>query len=297
MFDRVIAGFDGFDGGRDAIALAAALRPKDLTILMVYGTQIMAQPQPSSADWDPLREDAERQVAAAAAGLGDEVKARAVSSTSAARALHEAAVDGDADLLVIGSAHHGSLGRLRLGDEGAAVLHGTPCAVAVAPKRLHAHGWRSGRIAVGYDGSDESRAALAGAADLAARHDAALVVCTAWEEPLYSAAAYPHVIREIAAEVQQRAKAVLDEAVATAGVPAEGRLLHGRPGPALRELSAELDLLVVGSRGYGTPLSVLMGSTSRRLVRGSRCPVLVTPRPALRRASSDVQAASGQEAS
>ena len=50
------------------------------------------------------------------------------------------------------------------------------------------------------------------------------------------------------------------------------------PGEALTALSAELDLLVCGSRGYGPLRSVLLGSVSHAVVREASCPVIVVPR-------------------
>jgi nucleotide-binding universal stress UspA family protein len=39
-----------------------------------------------------------------------------------------------------------------------------------------------------------------------------------------------------------------------------------------------VDLLVVGSRGYGPLMSVLLGSVSAHLIGRAACPVLVAPR-------------------
>jgi hypothetical protein len=39
-----------------------------------------------------------------------------------------------------------------------------------------------------------------------------------------------------------------------------------------------VDLLVMGSRGYGPGLAVLLGGVSRRVTTAARCPVLVMPR-------------------
>lgn len=279
MFNRVIAGFDGFDGGRDAIALAAALRPKHLTVLMAYGPQMSVAPPTIDRHWDALVPDAERYVATASAEAGrDDAETRIVNASSAAQALQQAAIDEDADLLVIGSAHHGPLGRLLVGDVGAAVLQGAPCPVAVAPKRLRP-GWRPERIGVGYDGRSESRAALAAAADLAIDLGCTLTIGTAWQEPAYTALGYPAEIQEISAEIQSHAQQLLDSAVASADVASiEGRLMHGGAADALRDLSEEVDLMIVGSRSYGAPLGVLLGSTAHRLVRDARCPVIVVPR-------------------
>ena len=43
----------------------------------------------------------------------------------------------------------------------------------------------------------------------------------------------------------------------------------------------ELDLLIVGSRGYGPIGRLFPGSVSRYLVRHATCPLLVLPRQAL----------------
>jgi nucleotide-binding universal stress UspA family protein len=52
----------------------------------------------------------------------------------------------------------------------------------------------------------------------------------------------------------------------------------GDPGDVLIDLSAHLDLLVCGSRGYGPLRAVLLGSVSRRITAEARCPVIVIPR-------------------
>jgi nucleotide-binding universal stress UspA family protein len=48
----------------------------------------------------------------------------------------------------------------------------------------------------------------------------------------------------------------------------------------LAERSRELDLLVVGSRGYGPVRQVLIGGVSAELMRRAACPVLIVPRSA-----------------
>jgi nucleotide-binding universal stress UspA family protein len=64
------------------------------------------------------------------------------------------------------------------------------------------------------------------------------------------------------------------------GVEVSGRLLDGDPATALVDASAELDLLTLGSRGYGPVRTVLLGSVSRALVREGACSVVVLPRGA-----------------
>jgi nucleotide-binding universal stress UspA family protein len=47
---------------------------------------------------------------------------------------------------------------------------------------------------------------------------------------------------------------------------------------ALLEQSEHLDLLVLGSRGYGPLKRVLLGSISMSVMNAARCAVLVVPR-------------------
>jgi nucleotide-binding universal stress UspA family protein len=58
----------------------------------------------------------------------------------------------------------------------------------------------------------------------------------------------------------------------------EGRAVYGIPGEELAAFSAELDLLVVGSRSYGPVRRLVLGSTSDFLERHARCSLLVLAR-------------------
>jgi nucleotide-binding universal stress UspA family protein len=58
------------------------------------------------------------------------------------------------------------------------------------------------------------------------------------------------------------------------------RKIEGGAAEALADTSADLDLLVVGSRGYGPLRAVLLGSVSTALVRSAQSPLVVVPRGA-----------------
>jgi nucleotide-binding universal stress UspA family protein len=60
----------------------------------------------------------------------------------------------------------------------------------------------------------------------------------------------------------------------------ESRLLRGGAPSVLAAQSEELDLLVLGSRGYGPVKSVLLGSVSSQVIKDAESPVLIAPRPA-----------------
>jgi nucleotide-binding universal stress UspA family protein len=60
---------------------------------------------------------------------------------------------------------------------------------------------------------------------------------------------------------------------------ATGHRLDGAPARMLAGACEDADLLVVGSRGYGPVLRLLLGSVSTQLIHLAPCSVLVIPRP------------------
>ena len=91
----------------------------------------------------------------------------AVRASSVARGLHDLAIANNASILVIGSAHGGSVGRILVGDVLSWLVHSPPCPVAVAPRGFAGCAGSLETIAVAFDGSDEARLAAADAADIA----------------------------------------------------------------------------------------------------------------------------------
>jgi nucleotide-binding universal stress UspA family protein len=78
----------------------------------------------------------------------------------------------------------------------------------------------------------------------------------------------------------EQADAVLTEAARGLGEQAQTWTAEGVPDVELARHSSQLDLLVVGSRGYGPLKRLMLGSTTVQLVRSSSCPVIVVPRGA-----------------
>jgi nucleotide-binding universal stress UspA family protein len=58
----------------------------------------------------------------------------------------------------------------------------------------------------------------------------------------------------------------------------EGHAVYGLAGEELAAFGDQVDILVVGSRGYGPVKRLVLGSTSDYLQRHARCPLLVLPR-------------------
>ena len=136
-------------------------------------------------------------------------------------------------------------------------------------------------IVVGYDGSDEARAAFAVAIDRAQPADTiALVHATA---PASNWLGTPYYERAVA-QIHDAAERVLDEMRPIAEqveTNIEFSVLEGPPAEVLIRAAAvrEADEIVVGSRGLGRIRGAL-GSVSQELLRGAARPVLVVTRDA-----------------
>jgi nucleotide-binding universal stress UspA family protein len=226
---------------------------------------------------DALRADSQTMLDAVRDRYGLDTSTRPIAGTSPARALHELAVHDGAALVVVGSSHAGRARRVLPGTTGERLLHGSPCAVAVVP-----NGYRETehetprRIGVGVDGGDEATEALRGAAELARALGAELELIWAFA---------PNVARvddEFVADLERISRARVDEALKVLPPAIEtGRVfVESDPVDTLVQRSRELDLLVIGSRGYGPLRSVLLGGVSGRVIRDAACPVIVVPRGA-----------------
>jgi nucleotide-binding universal stress UspA family protein len=183
----------------------------------------------------------------------------------------DAAGSEHADLIVMSSAR-----------EAAHVLHGSPVPVAVAPA-----GFADGPedrlrvIGVGFDAQPESRAALRTAEQLALEHDATMrVYAVALSNPMTSSRIEP-TPEEYRRLISESLDGQLREEVGKldGGVRAAASVRRGDPTETLTEATSEgLDLLVLGSRGFGPLRRVLFGSVSSRVLDRAACPVLVLPR-------------------
>jgi nucleotide-binding universal stress UspA family protein len=169
-----------------------------------------------------------------------------------------------------------------------------------------------GRIVVGVDASPDARRALAWAATEARLRQAVLQVVHAYHARELAAPVYfgsQHALpatsgvggagepapQEITASLRDRTRiedtfrnhadqlldSLLEEVNQTlSGVQVQRMVVEDRhPAEALVALSADADLLVVGSRGRGGFSELLLGSVSHAAVLHAGCPVVVVPSP------------------
>ncbi|HEX5309007.1 MAG TPA: universal stress protein [Solirubrobacteraceae bacterium] len=292
MFNNVLVGVDGRPTGRDAIALASRLIDRDgkLTLAHVHSGPM----RPSHAVTPGLLRE-EREASAKLLEqerASSEVSAELVSvvGLSPGRALHQQAEEQHADLLVVGSCSRGVLGRTMLGDDTRGALNGAPCAIAIASLGYAEHPTPLAKIGVGYDGSPESKLALQTAREIAQATRASVDALEVVSLPTYGyTGILPPLTGDGLDEMLQEASARMEK------LPdVHGHAVCGLTGEELATFTNTVDLLIVGSRGYGPMKRMMLGSTSTYLERHARCSLLVMPRNLLAETADEEQQADPQ---
>ena len=286
----IVIGFDGTDSGEDALALGLVLARATGAVPLV----VVVHPQEYpigvgrvDAEWVAfLHEQAVELLGRARRLVGEDHEAefREVSAPSESRGLHELAEREQAEMVVVGSSHHGPVGRTYPGSTGDRLLQGSACPVAVAPRGLReSPPGRLATIAVAFLNTPEAGHALDVAVSLAERAGARLRLVSVMPRP---AQVYLPVIGRDAeaafvASSRELFQATLAEGLARVGgrVEAEAELVEGGVVDTLASLDRrDADLLVCGSRAYGPVRRVLLGGVSSQLLRRSALPMLVVPR-------------------
>jgi nucleotide-binding universal stress UspA family protein len=137
-----------------------------------------------------------------------------------------------------------------------------------------------GVIVVGVDGSTHSREALRWAIEEAAIRGARVRAVLTWSMPyafvgLEAAVAIP--AESFERNAREQLAAIVAETVPDAAQRAQvEQVLHaGNPVPELLDEARGAALLVVGARGAGGFLGLLLGSTADQLTKHATCPVVV----------------------
>lgn len=151
-----------------------------------------------------------------------------------------------ATLVAVGPRGHSRAAGMIVGGVATELLHNAPCSVLFA--REPRFGEFPLSVMTGVDGSPESLAALAVAEELAARFHSEHLVVTATGGKGVELEAIRALVPDVIPD-------------------------PGRPAEALSDLSQEVDLLVVGSRGLHGLKAI--GSVSERVAHRAACSVLI----------------------
>jgi nucleotide-binding universal stress UspA family protein len=130
-----------------------------------------------------------------------------------------------------------------------------------------------------------SDVALDFAIDLARRRGANIRLLHVFQVPPYvgwedgsMAVASVELFRDLRDRVDEQLSELV-ERCSRAGVTATSEQLEGPAHTRIAELSAEVDLLVMGTHGRTGLPRLLLGSVAERVVRMAKCPVISVPGP------------------
>ena len=284
MFRKILCPIDFSAGSQHAMQLAARMAGADADLVLAHAWHL--SPLAYSAELPPaalegLVSDADRGLATAFDELR-KLGARRVTTTLLRGVPWDQIVEtarGDAaiDLIVMGTHGRTGLARVLLGSVTEKVVRHAPCSVLTA--RPGREVTTFGRVLCPVDFSDESRHALALAAELAAPDGAGITLLHVVELLLTYSRESPtldmfevnkgatHLLEEWAAELRAKVR-----------VPVTTQIQIGSPGArvlAVLEDGPPFDLVVVGSRGRTGIRRALLGSVAEKIVRHAACPVLV----------------------
>jgi nucleotide-binding universal stress UspA family protein len=264
----VIVGLDDSDSALDAIALGRRLADA------LGSSAVLTHVRPLHVLDGFSAVVAERL--ATATDRTQVLPARSVTAGLTAFARRE-----EAAAIVVGSSAKSVLGRLLPGGTGARLLRRSSVPVAVAPAGYAETETRIAEIGVGFDGSEDSRAALAWAA-AAARDGGSTLRIIGVHEPVpidrlaltggLASPAFSAAVRE-----QQEKRLAIGATELADGLAVEPELRDGTITDALIDASETLDLLVLGTRGLGRLRGAVLGSVSAAVVEAARSPVVVVP--------------------
>lgn len=145
-------------------------------------------------------------------------------------------------------------------------------------------------IVVGVDGSAESLRALRWAIEEGRLRGTGVKAIYAWRYPYTVETNDPYLISQgftpipiDPGEPLRSAEVRLADAVARVATDTdrvEQAAIEGHPADVLVRAATPSDVLVVGSRGRGGFVGLLLGSVSQACAHHARCPVVIVPHPA-----------------
>jgi len=211
----------------------------------------------------------------------------------------------DAVLTVVGSHGSGQLSQAIFGSVAARLAaHGHGAVVVVHPLPGPDALATGGPVIVGVDGSAQSAAVLGLAFEEADLRGVPLVAIHTWnDKPLeHALGSYPLSVNATAIDTEELrllAEEISGFQQKYPAVTVHPLVLHGRPARTLLHYAAggghspdqdgpglgPAQLLVVGSRGHGGFVGLLLGSTSQALVAHAGCPVAIVRDPVSHRAT------------
>jgi nucleotide-binding universal stress UspA family protein len=185
-----------------------------------------------------------------------------------------------AETVVVGSHGRSALPTVLLGSVSQQVAIHADCPVVVVREASTDGVAGSGHVVVGVDGSEASQPAIGYAFAYAASTGSSLTaVHTWWWEPLEGISLGEPWIGDWTEIANEEALLVAELLAGWSErypeVPVQRHVVRGDPVVELLERSRGARLLVVGTRGRGGFIGLVLGSVSRRVLKRAPCPVAV----------------------
>jgi nucleotide-binding universal stress UspA family protein len=281
---RIVVGVDGSAEAVEAVRWAAAESERRgaglrlVTAVEWLDRPIVGGPVPGYSVADRLFEVAAKGLEEAEAAAKEVVPGVAVDRETVGGfpVAVLASESRGAGLLVVGTGEGGRIASALAGSTAVGVATHASCPVVVV--RGEDHG-STAPVVVGVDASPRGEAALAFAFDAAAERGVPLVAVHTWGYPPGDARTAPMWSEFIDEAERDLAESLAGWTEKYPDLSVRRIVSHSSPARRLRELSEEAQLVVVGSRGHGELVGLILGSVSNAMVHGAACPVAVV-RPA-----------------
>lgn len=183
-----------------------------------------------------------------------------------------------ADFILMASHGRTGIKRVMMGSTAEEVVHNAHCSVLILKQIEGKTAWphKIERLAVAFDESESSRAALALGLKFM-RHSVKHLNLIRAVEPITLIAPEMSLISDSQRlqEAQVRLDKVCHDIPGPVMLKAHVRL--GKPWRVIQEIAEEnrCDLLIIGAHEYWRPGEFILGTTAERVVRHATCPVLV----------------------
>ncbi|MEU6394679.1 universal stress protein [Streptomyces sp. NPDC046939] len=284
----LVVGVDGSEASLRAVNWAveeAALRACELRIVYASLWEPYEGADPAVAPGRSDRSGTEERilrsavVRAAAHGLEVKTSTHAAAEEPEDLLLREAR---NATALITGRRGRGPVRELLLGSVSLAVAARAPCPVIVVRGSAAGRDGTHERILLGVGDAASSGAAARFAFAEASARRCVLDAVRSWRVPAHAGADHPLLTRESASAHEQRARALLTEALrAPAKLHPEVRVrpvaVEGLARRILIDRSAAADLLIVGARRRHGHLGLQVGRVGHAVLHHADCPVAVVP--------------------
>lgn len=289
MSEPIVVGYDGSTASDLALewaAVAAADRGLTLKVVVTWSLPPVAFGTGAGGSYearlmDGLRVDADATLEKAMMAAQDvdpdlRVTGAVLAGPPAATLVEQS---HEASMMVLGSHGRGGLNALLLGSVSRQVSTHSACPAVVVRHRADP---KAKEVVVGVDGSPPALKALDFAFDHASRRGNVLRVVHTWEVPPIGAItgvptfSPPELLADIKGnEMRTTSEVLAGHSERYPDVKVIQDVQRGAPVHVLTELSDHTALLVVGSRGRGGFVGLLLGSVGHGVLHHARCPVAI----------------------